>query len=47
MSPFEDLYGRRCRIPMRWDNPTKIIILGIEILKEIEKKVSNFRPNLM
>jgi hypothetical protein len=33
MSPFEVLYGRRCRTPMNWDNPMDEIILGPDMLK--------------
>ena len=28
MSPYEDLYGRRCRTPVTWDNPVNRIVLG-------------------
>ena len=28
MSPYEALYGRRCRTPMTWDNLVNRIILG-------------------
>ena len=28
MFPYEDLYGRRCRTPMTWDNPVKRFVLG-------------------
>ena len=28
MSPYEVLYGRRCRTPVTWDNPVNMIMLG-------------------
>jgi hypothetical protein len=27
MSPFEEIYGRRCNTPVRWDNPANRIIV--------------------
>jgi hypothetical protein len=33
MSPFEDLYGRQCNIPISWNNPVEIIKLGPYLLK--------------
>ena len=28
MSPYESLYGRRCRTPMTWGNPVNRVVLG-------------------
>ena len=28
MSPYESLYGRRCRTPVTWDNLVKRVVLG-------------------
>ena len=36
MSPYEALYGRRCRTPVTWDNPVNRVVLGPELLKETE-----------
>jgi hypothetical protein len=36
MSPFEALYGRRCRTLVSWDNLVNKIVLGPKILKEME-----------
>ena len=36
MSPLEALHGRKCKTPMTWDNTVKIIVLGLELLKEME-----------
>ena len=45
MSLYEDLYGRRCRTPVTWDNPMNIIVLGPELLKETEQEVAKIRLN--
>ena len=36
MSPYEALYGRRCRTLVTWDNPMNRVVLGPELLKEME-----------
>ena len=36
MSPCEALYGRRCRTLVTWDDPVNKIVLGPELLKEME-----------
>jgi hypothetical protein len=28
MSPFKDLYGRKCNTPVSWENPIDIVVLG-------------------
>ena len=39
MSPYEALYGRRCRTPVTRDNPVNRIVLGPELLKEMEQEI--------
>ena len=46
MSPYESLYGRRCRTPVTWDNPVKRIVLGPKLLKEMVQEVAKIRQNL-
>ena len=46
MSPYEALYGRQCRTPMTWDNLVNRVVLGPELLKEMEKEVVKIRQNL-
>ena len=46
MSPYESLYGRRCRTPVTWDNPVNRVVLGLELLKEMEQEVVKIRQNL-
>jgi hypothetical protein len=37
MSPFEALYGRKCDTPVSWDNPIDRVVLGPELLKDMEE----------
>ena len=46
MNPYEALYGRRCTTPVTWDNPVNKIVLGSELLKEMEQEVAKIRRNL-
>ena len=43
MSPFEALYGRRCRTPVSWDNLVDKLIVGPEMLKDMEEQVIKIR----
>ena len=38
-SPFEILYGRKCNTPISWNNPVDRLVLGPELLKEMEQIV--------
>ena len=46
MSPYEALYGRRCGTPVTWHNPVNMIVLGPELLKDMEQEVVKIRKNL-
>jgi hypothetical protein len=46
MSPFEALYGRRCNTPVSWDKPTNKEVVGLELLREMEEKMSKIKNNL-
>ena len=46
MSLYEALYGRRCRTPVTWDNPVNMVVLGLELLKEMEQELVKIRQNL-
>ena len=46
VSPYESLYGRRCRTPMTWDNIVNTIVLGPELLKEMEQEVVKIKQNM-
>ena len=45
MSPYEALYGRRCRTPVNLDNPVNRVVIDLELLKDMEKEVAKFRQN--
>jgi len=36
MIPFESLYGRKCNTSASWDNPADIVVIGPELLREME-----------
>jgi hypothetical protein len=46
MSPFESLYGRKCSTPVSWDNSTYRVLLGPEMLKEMEDEMVKIKQNL-
>ena len=46
MSPYEALYGRRCRTPVTCDNQVNRTVLGPKLLKEMEQEVVKIRQNL-
>lgn len=46
MSLFEDLYGKKCNTLVSWDNPTYRVVLGWELLKEMEEKMVKIKWNL-
>jgi hypothetical protein len=46
MSPFEALYGRKCDTPVSWDNPVDRVVLGMELLKDMEDQMVKIKKNL-
>jgi hypothetical protein len=46
MAPFEFLYGRKCRTPLFWNEPSENQIFGPDILQEAERQVQMVRENL-
>jgi hypothetical protein len=36
MIPFKSLYCRKCNAPVSWDNPANRVVLGPELLKDME-----------
>jgi hypothetical protein len=46
MSPFEALYGRRCRTSLYWDQTGERQFFGPEIIQEAEEHVRLIRENL-
>jgi hypothetical protein len=46
MSPFEALYGRKCKTPLYWDQTGERQFFGPEFIQEAEKQVRIIRENL-
>jgi hypothetical protein len=46
MSPFEVLYGCKCRTPLFWNEPGENQVFELEILREAEKQVHIVKENL-
>jgi hypothetical protein len=46
MTPFEVLYERKCTTPISWDNLVEKIMVGPEILQEMERMVKRVQQNL-
>jgi hypothetical protein len=46
MSPFEALYGRKCRTPLYWDQMGERQFFGPELIQEAEEQVRIIRENL-
>jgi hypothetical protein len=46
MSPFEALYGRKCRTPLYWSEIGERQLFGADIIREAEKQVQIIRENL-
>eukprot|EP00253_Pinus_taeda_P031928 PITA_31928 len=46
MSPFEVLYGQKCRTPSSWSGLEDRLMLGPKMLKEMEALVKKVRSNL-
>ena len=46
MTPYEALYGRRCRTPVCWIELNEHKVIGPDIVKDTEKKVQVIRQRL-
>jgi hypothetical protein len=46
MTPFEALYGRKCRTPLNWIEPGERRYYGIDFIEEAEKKVHIIQQNM-
>ncbi|WVZ85447.1 hypothetical protein U9M48_032375 [Paspalum notatum var. saurae] len=46
ISPFQALYGRRCRTPLHWDQPGEKQIFDPEIIQDAERQVRMVKENL-
>jgi hypothetical protein len=46
MSPFEALYGRKCRTPLMWSEMGERALVGPALIKEAEERVADIREKL-
>jgi hypothetical protein len=46
MSPFEALYGRKCRTPLMWLEVGERALVGPALIKEAEERVAEIREKL-
>ena len=46
LSLFEILYGRKCNTPITWSNPVDKLMLGPDMLKELELTMKHVQSNL-
>ena len=46
MSPFEILYGRKCNTPISWGSPADRLMLGPDLLKDMELTVKWVQQNV-
>ena len=46
MSPFEALYGRKCKTPLMWSEVTDRSLFGPNMIKEAEEQVPKVRESL-
>jgi hypothetical protein len=41
-----NIFGRKCNTPVIWDNPTDGVVLGPELLKNMENQMVRIKKNL-
>jgi len=46
ISQFEAVYGRECRTPVNWENLVKRVVIGLEMLKGMERELIRIRKKL-
>jgi hypothetical protein len=46
MAPFEFLYGRPCRMPLSWDRLEDRVLVGPEVIQEMEEKMKTIRQRI-
>ena len=47
MRRFEILYARKCTTPVNWDRPADHLIIGPEMLQDMEQTIHEVQKNLM
>ena len=46
MTPYEALYGRKCRTPLCWEELSEKKVIGPDLIQETEEKVKMLRERL-
>jgi hypothetical protein len=46
MPPYEDMYERPCRTPLSWDRIDDRVIVGTELIQEMEEQVIQIKQIL-
>ena len=46
MPPYQALYGRSCRTPLSWEKLEDRVMVGPELVQEMEKQVKQVRQRL-
>ena len=46
MSPFEALYGRTCNTPINWSDLVKRVLIGPDMLVDMEQEIQVIKNNL-
>jgi hypothetical protein len=46
MTPFEVLYGCRCRTPLNWIEPREKVIFGPDLVDEAEMEVHHIHVSM-
>jgi hypothetical protein len=46
MAPFEFLYGRSCQTPLSWDRLEDRVLVGPEVIQEMEEKMKTIRQRI-
>ena len=46
MAPFEALYGRKCRTPLNWIEPSERRYYGIDFVKEAKEQVQTIQQHI-
>lgn len=46
MSPFEALYGWSCNTPISWSDPVNRVLIGPEMLADMEQEMQVIKKNL-
>lgn len=46
MAPFEALYRRKCRTPISWDKVEDRVVIGLEMLREMDDQMRLIKEKL-